>query len=320
MRILHDFDYRRPGTVEEALALLAEYGEKASPIAGGTDLVVYMKYRNMMQLVDGVGTPSARFPAASRVPAMQRPDVVVSISGLEELKTINTENDKVNVGPGITMTQLARITDLPKSLLALRDAARAMGSPLIRNRATVGGNIINARPAADSAIAIVALGGKLHLASAKEKRSVHASEFFTGPGESVRRADELLVAIELPCLPDEGSAYMRQGTRRQLEIALACVASWVRVDPGTGTVTSARICLGAVAPTPILAPKAAGSLIGKPPSDENIAAAAALAPAETRPIDDYRGSAEYRKEMIRVLVRRTLSLAVARATGKGETA
>ena len=178
MRILNDFDYRRPGTLDEALALLAEYGDKASPIAGGTDLVVYMKYRGMMQLIDGAGTSSARFPAAARVPAIQRPDVVVSISGLQELKEITNEGGMMQIGPGVTMTQLARFDQFPSALLALRDAARAMGSPLIRNRATFGGNIINARPAADSAVAAVAMGGKLHLASAANKRSIHASEFF----------------------------------------------------------------------------------------------------------------------------------------------
>jgi carbon-monoxide dehydrogenase medium subunit len=318
MRILHEFDYRRPGTLEEALALLAEYGDKASPIAGGTDLVVHMKYRGMMQLIDGAGTSSARFPAASRVPAMLKPAVVVSISGLKELKNITTNDGIMQIGPGVTMTQLAGFDQFPPALLALRDAARAMGSPLIRNRATFGGNIINARPAADSAVAAVAVGGKLLLASAAKKRSIHASEFFTGPGESVRRADELLVSIELPYNKHEGSAYMRQGTRRQLEIALACAASWVRIDPVSGNISSARICLGAVAPTPVLAPKSAGSLLGQPPTAEKIEAAADLAPSEAKPIDDYRGSAEYRREMIKVLVRRTLETAVSRAGGKGD--
>jgi carbon-monoxide dehydrogenase medium subunit len=318
MRILHEFDYRRPGSLDEALALLAEYGEKASPIAGGTDLVVYMKYRGMMQLIDGAGTPSARFPAASRVPAMQQPGVVVSISGLDELNYISREGNNVTVGPLVTMTDIARSRQFPPALLALRDAARAMGSPMIRNRATFGGNLINARPAADSAVATVALGGKIHLASAGGRRSVHASEFFTGPGESVRRADELLVSIELPFRPHEGSSYLRQGSRRQLEIALACAASWVRIDPDSGHVTSARLCLGAVAPTPVLAPKAAAALLGKPPTDTTIAAAADLAPSEASPIDDFRGSAEYRNEIIRVLVRRTLETAVARARGEGD--
>jgi carbon-monoxide dehydrogenase medium subunit len=311
MRILHDFEYERPRNLDEALDMMSRYGDKARPIAGGTDLVIGMKYRSFLQLAD-----ETKFSAAARAPKIVRPEVVVSLSRLSELKGITIQSGTVRIGPATTMTEIAESGDFPMALHALVDAAAAMGSPLIRNRATFGGNLVHARPAADTAVATLTLAGTLELASAKKKRSVDASDFFTGPGETVKKADELLVAIDLPFGPDEGSAYLRQGTRRQLEIALAGAAAWVKIDPASGNVRGARIGLGAVAATPILAPEAARSLIGKPPDKEHIAEATAMAKTEIKPIDDYRGSATYRIEVVEVLVRRALEIAVARARGE----
>jgi len=312
MRILHDFEYERPPTLEAALSLLATHGDKACPLAGGTDLVIGLKYRSMLQLAD-----ESKFPAASRAPKTVRPEVVVSLADISELKGIHPQigGRSVGVGPRTTMTEIATYGVFPPSLLALSDAARAMGSPLIRNQATIGGNIVHGRPAADTAVATLTLGARYQLASAGEQRWVKSADFFTGPGENVRRANELLVGIQIPCGLDEGSAYYRQGTRRQLEIALASAAAWVRIDPTSGEITDARIGLGAVGPTPLLAPHSAQALKGKAPTADNIAAAAATARTEVRPIDDYRGSAAYRIEIVEVLVRRALETAVARAQG-----
>jgi carbon-monoxide dehydrogenase medium subunit len=315
--ILHDFDYRRPQTLGDALALLAEYGDRASPLAGGTDLVVNMKYRSILQLVEGAGSDQARFPAARRVRPMVQPDVVVSLADLPGLDGVTEADDVWRVGPMMKMARFAERPDVPPAVCALRDAAGVMGSPLIRNRATIGGNLVNARPAADTAVAILALGGRLQLASAKGRRWVEVASYFTGPGMCVRRPDELLISIELPCSPTAGSAYLRQGTRRQLEIALVGAAAWIELDPVTGRVAAARIALGAVAPTPILALQAAGSLVGQEPAREVLDVAASLARQEARPIDDFRGSAAYRLELIEVLVRRSLERAVVRARGEG---
>jgi carbon-monoxide dehydrogenase medium subunit len=248
---------------------------------------------------------------------MVQPDVVVSLADLPGLDGVTEADDVWSVGPMMTMARFAERPDVPPAVCALRDATGVMGSPLIRNRATIGGNLVNARPAADTAVAILALGGRLELASAKGRRWVEIASYFTGPGMCVRRPDELLIAIELPCSPTAGSAYLRQGTRRQLEIALVGAAAWVELDSATGKVAAARIALGAVAPTPILALQAAGSLVGQEPAPETLAAAAALARQEARPIDDFRGSAAYRLGLIEVLVRRSLERAVARAQGEG---
>lgn len=312
MRILHDFEYQRPADLDAALELLSQYGDKARPIAGGTDVVIGLKYRSMLQLAD----PDV-FPAASRAPKLMRPDVVVSLADLAELQGITAQTDTVIVGARTTMTEIANSRQLPSALAALSDAAAAMGSPLIRNQATIGGNLVHARPAADTAVATVTLGARYELASVEGRRRVDAPAFFTGPGETVKRPDELLTSIELPHGPGQGSAYLRQGTRRQLEIALASAAAWIELDETSGKVTGARIGLGAVGPTPVLAPAAAKALIGKQPDDDNVCGAAAVARSEAKPIDDYRGSAAYRLELVETLVRRAIQIAVSRAHGEG---
>jgi carbon-monoxide dehydrogenase medium subunit len=317
MRILHEFTYERPRTVDEALALLAQHGASLSPLAGGTDLVVNMKLRGILQLTPGAGTPQAKWPAARRVPAIQRPAVVMSLADLPELKGIAGGPDLVRIGPRSTMSEIAAEGGFPPSILAVRDAAAIMGSPLIRNLGTIGGNLINARPAADTAVALLCLDARLELAAAAGRRTVGIDSFFTGPGTSVRRADELLVAIEAPCAPGEGSAYLRVGNRRQLEIALVGAAAWIRLDPGSGVIAEARIALGAVAPTPVRAAKAAAALAGRQPTPEAFGEAAREASAEVSPISDFRGSAAYRHELVTTLVARALAAAAGRASAKG---
>lgn len=317
MRILHEFSYERPGSLREALALLEKHGAALSPLAGGTDLVVNMKMRGILQVTEGAGTPAAKWPAARRVPAIQRPAVVMSLAEIRKLRGVTTGEGFVRVGPTTTMSGLAACGDLPPALGAVRDAAAIMGSPLIRNLATVGGNVVNARPAADTAVALLALAAKLELASASGRRTVPIASFFTGPGRSVRRADELLVGIKVPAAKRQGSAYERIGNRRQLEIALVCAAAWLELEPRTGKIAGARLSLGAVGPTPLLAPAAASLLVGRRADAEAFAAAAKAAREEAAPIDDFRGSAAYRLELVETLVARALAAAAGRAAGKG---
>jgi CO/xanthine dehydrogenase FAD-binding subunit len=317
MKILHEFSYARPGSLREALALLEEHGAALSPLAGGTDLVVNMKMRGILQVTEKGGTPEAKWPAARRVPAIQTPGVVMSLAGLPALRGVRAGRGRVRIGPTTTMAELAACADLPPALAAVRDAAAIMGSPLIRNLATIGGNVVNARPAADTAVALLALDAKLALASRSGKRDLPIASFFTGPGRSVRRADELLVGIEAPAARGQGSAYVRMGNRRQLEIALVGAAAWLQVEKRTRTITAARISLGAVGPKPLLALQAASELVGKRADAEAFGAAARTARGEVAPIDDFRGSAAYRLELVEALVGRALAQAAERALGKG---
>jgi CO/xanthine dehydrogenase FAD-binding subunit len=314
MRILDDFEYLRPSTIEEALELLGELGAKASPLAGGTDLLCNMKHRSILQLVPGAGSPQAKFKAAMRVPPIQKPEVLISLADLPELSGIKKESTTYWVGPSSTMLEITQAAKAPAAMGALSDAAGIMGSPLLRARATFGGNLINARPAADTAIAALAIGGRLTMVNESTERVVAISDFFTGPGTSVRQPDELLVGIEFDWTDNQGSAYFRQGTRRQLEIALVSAAAWVSLDKD-GTIADARVAMGAVGPTPLLSPGAAGALKGSQPTPETIAHAAQAARGDAKPIDDFRGSADYRFEVVEVLSRRAIELAVSRAKG-----
>jgi carbon-monoxide dehydrogenase medium subunit len=303
--------------LNEALILLDRHRGNLAPLAGGTDLVVNMKMRSILQITEKAGTAAARWPAARRVPAIQTPAVVMSLADLPKLRGVRAGKGRVWIGPTTTMSELAASTGLKPAVAAVRDAAAIMGSALIRNRATIGGNVVNARPAADTAVALLALGAELELASRTERRAVEIASFFTGPGRSVRRPDELLVGIAVPAAPGQGSAYVRMGNRKQLEIALVCAGAWLQIDKATRTITAARISLGAVAPTPVLAPLAAAGLVGKIADAAAFAAAGATARGEVKPIDDFRGSASYRLELVDTLVQRALATAAARALGKG---
>ncbi|MCK9460472.1 MAG: FAD binding domain-containing protein [Proteobacteria bacterium] len=317
MRILHDFSYERPKSLKEALKLLEAHGAALSPLAGGTDLVVNMKMRGILQITEKAGTADARWRAARRVQPIQTPSVVMSLADLPKLRGVRKGKGLVRIGPTTTMAELAAPGALPPALAAVGDAAAIMGSALIRNRATIGGNVVNARPAADTAVALLAAGAKLRLAARSGEREVEIAAFFTGPGRSVRRADELLVLIEAPAERGQGSAYVRMGSRRQLEIALVSAGAWLEVDKPTRTIRAARISLGAVGPTPLLATKAAAGLVGRTADPEAFAAAGRTARAEVKPIDDFRGSAAYRLELVETLVQRALAAAASRAVGKG---
>ncbi len=310
--IIHEFKYERPSSIEDALALLSEHGKGARPLAGGTDVVINMKYRSLLQLVDGAGSKDAKFEAAMRVPPIDRPKVLVSLRELDELCGVKVDATKTTIGPRTTMVGFIDEPALEGKPSAIKDAAMIMGSPLIRNRATIGGNLVNARPAADTLVAAIAEGAILKLKSSKGERDVAANEFVTAPGRTVKKPDELLVAIEVQNAKGQGSAYTRQGTRKQLEIPIVCVAAWLKLD-SSKNVADARICLGAVGPTPLLAQKAAAVLVGSPPTPERLAEAAKTARSEAKPIDDFRAHADYRLDLVEVLTERTLKTALMRA-------
>ena len=188
----------------------------------------------------------------------------------------------------------------------LKPMAEAFAGPLIRNLATVGGNICNAAPSADLCPPLIALGAEIILRSLDATRTLHLEGFFTGPGQTVRSRDELLTRIRIP-LPRcrFGASYMRVCTRATLDIAVSGVASYLEIDED-GIVTVARIVLGAVAPTPVRAGAAEKVLVGNRISSKVVRAAADASVSDAAPISDVRGSEEYRKEMVRILTARTL--------------
>jgi CO/xanthine dehydrogenase FAD-binding subunit len=293
--LLPKFQFSAPGSLEEACRLLAEGEGKAAVIAGGTDLLVKMKQGRLS------------------------PELVVSIARLGDGQPpVEPDDGLLRIQPLATMTELGNHRDLRGTFRSIAEGALAVGSPQIRNRATVGGNLVSARPCADTAPPLLCWDARLDLASAKGIRTVELSDFFMAPGRTLIRPDEIMVSIDIE-RPREpaGGAFLKLIRRATREITIVSAAVSLMLDRPGGSVTTARIALGSVAPVPLRAIKAEELLRGERASGTLFAQAAATAAGEAVPIDDFRGSAAYRREMVEVLVRRALEQALSRA-GEGQ--
>jgi carbon-monoxide dehydrogenase medium subunit len=285
------FEYHAPSTLDEAVALLRARGEAARPIAGGTDIVVQMK------------ESATRFPY---------PTALVDLSRVSEIKGIEySATDGLRLGAGATMTDVAQSAAVRDHYPALAEGAGVVGSFQTMNMATIGGNVCNAAPSADTAPALLVYGAEAVIVGPGGRRGVPIADFFVGPGRTALGADELLAELRLPTsATGTGSAYQRHTPRKQMDIAVVGVAAVLTIDGGT--IRNARISLGAVAPTPIRAPKAEAALEGKAPTAEAFAEAAKIAAGECSPISDTRGSAEFRRHLVRVMTERMLQVAAER--------
>jgi len=284
---MNPFEYQTPTTLEQATALLARPG--AYPLAGGTDLLVKMRYRRL--------TPTCLVDL-KHIPALTR--IVVDENGLL-------------LGAAVTCADLVAHPDVRQTYPGLIDAIAIIGGTAIQNRATVGGNLCNAAPSADSAPALIVHNAQAVIAGPHGERTLAVSDFCVAPGQTALAPGELLVAIRVPPPPPRSSAaYLRFTPRHEMDIAVAGAAAWLTLTE-KGTIADARIALGAVAPTPLPVTEAAQALIGRQPEETAFATAAHLAQEAARPIDDVRGSAAQRRHLIGVLVRRTLRIALERA-------
>ncbi len=287
MMRLPKFEYHDPLTLAGACQIMSELGETARPLAGGTDLLVNLKK----------GTLSI--------------DHVVSLSRIQELRQILRSGDRTEIGACVTVAELATSSDIVTRFQGLQMGAENLGSPLIRNRATAGGNILSARPAADLPLPLIAYGAEVVLQKASGERTVSLDDFFRGPGETLAEPDEILSRILLKQPPpNSGACYLKLGIRKATEIAIVNVATFMALEDGGKTIKSARVVLGAVAPTPVRALSAEKMLRGERPDENLFAEAAESAVADTRPIDDYRASADYRRAMVAVMTKRALTKAL----------
>lgn len=278
---MKDVQYFAPETLTEALRLLGKHQKGISVLAGGTDLV-----RNM----------NLEFKI---------PQNILWIGHLD-LDYIRSKEGVIHIG-GATRMQTAGASKLLQGkATALWQAASKMASPPVRSLATIGGNLCNASPAADTAIALMGLGAEVVLVSRRGKRKLPLTKFFLGPGRTALKPDELLFEVLVrPAGKGEGSAYAKVGRRQALTLAVLNAAARVKVD-ARGKCVAAIIAVGAAAPTPVHAVKAEAALVGQLFTEESIEKAADLAVAETRPIDDVHGTAWYRRKLTRVLVARCL--------------
>jgi CO/xanthine dehydrogenase FAD-binding subunit len=283
--LLPRFEYDEPKSLEEACELMASFGAKAKVLAGGTDLLVNMKKKILA------------------------PAHVVSLGRVESLKTLEASNGSIKIGALVTASAVAEALGVKKGLSALARGASSLGSPLIRNLATIGGNLASARPAADFPPPLMAYGAEVLLRKKGGERKVGLDAFFKGPGMTVVEPNEILSEIVVPKPPSgSGAGYMKLGVRKTLEISIVNVAAFLSLDGG-GVIQTARVVLGAVAPTPIRAGSAETALVGQKASKEIFVKAGDAAARDSRPIDDFRGSAEYRREMVKVLTKRALQAA-----------
>jgi len=339
--ILPRFDVLVPETVEEACAMLADHaGAGVRLLAGGTDLLVDLRSPIITQHVprcDGCPThpegsvlstidcsmwsseplmaAGGSLREALRGDQTAAPAYLISLHKLNDLKGIRTLDDgSLQVGALTTITEIERSPEIRQGWTALAEGADNLGSPLVRNRGTLGGNIANARPAADTAVPTIGLGAVLTLQGPAGKRAVPAAEFPIGPGKTIIKPDEVLTAIVYPpSHPHSGSAYYKLANRKALDISTVGVAVWLALEEPGGPVRDVRVALGAVGPIPLLADSVKAELIGKIPNDKILDNAAKAAAHDARPIDDHRGSAWYRVQMVESITRRLLPLAIQRA-------
>ncbi|MFZ0449884.1 MAG: xanthine dehydrogenase family protein subunit M [Desulfatiglandaceae bacterium] len=290
--LLPKFRYHEPATLEETCEMMADLGNRARLLAGGTDLIVNMKKK----ILD--------------------PEHVVFLGRIEELKGIDSHDGTIRIGALMTVAEIAESPDIKTPLPALAHGASVLGSPLIRNLATVAGNLVSARPAADLPPSLMAYAAKVVLRKKDRKRQVPLKDFIQGPGKTAMEPEEILTHIVLDRPPaGSGAAYIKLGKRKALEISLVNVASYLSLDESDDSVASARIVMGAVGPTPLRATSAEKLLIGENPSQQLFERVGEAAGLESRPIDDFRGSAEYRRAMVKVLTERTLRAAYELARG-----
>jgi carbon-monoxide dehydrogenase medium subunit len=288
------FEYHAPTSLNEVQKLLTRYGKKAKVFAGGTDLLGAMKRRDLT------------------------PDHLINLKGIEGLTGVEHDGyEGLKIG-GLTLLADLERSDFVKDKFAiLGDALNVMASPQIRNLGTIGGNLCGAVPSADTAPPLIASGASVKLAGKEADRTVLVERFFKGPGVSALKTAEILTQVIIPTPPENsGGAYIKLMNRNAMELAIVGVAVFLRLDKDGKTCREAKIALGAVAPTPIRAPKAEKVLIHLA-IDQNLAEEAGrVASREASPISNIRASMEYRTDMIGVLTKRAVMKAFKRVQGK----
>ncbi len=275
-------EYISVASLAEAVDTLANYGARARVIAGGTDILIELEQNTRTDV-----------------------DALIDITRIPALSNIERENGHFRLGPLVTHNHVVGAPALVNRALPLAQASWEVGAPQIRNRATIAGNLITASPANDTITPLVAMGASVELRSTREARRVPLSEFYTGLRQTVMRPDELLSAIIFPALKEnERGIFLKLGLRRAQAISVVNIA--IIIAENEGIIQRATITLGCVAPVIVHAQTAEEYLLGKSLTQEIIAETARRAAAEVRPIDDLRGTADYRREMVRVLSRRGL--------------
>ena len=285
--------FEAPETVEDAVRLLADADGEAKPLAGGTDLLVQLR-------TDFV-----------------RPGLIVDLKRIPALMDVTVNGGDIRVGAAVSGATLGKNEAVKAAWPGVVEALELIGSTQIQGRASLGGNLCNGSPAADSVPALIAAGAVCEIAGPDGTRSVPVEDVIVGPGKLCLEPGEIVVSLVMPKPPPRsGDAYLRFIPRTEMDIAVVGAGVALTLDE-TGVCTHARLGLGAVAPTPLLVEDGAKALIGTKVDDDALADLAAAASAACNPIDDKRGTIEYRVKVAGVLARRAALIALERARSNG---
>jgi CO/xanthine dehydrogenase FAD-binding subunit len=284
-----ELKFYHPRNLDDALSFLNQDPQVTRVVAGGTDLFLQVREKQI----------KAQF--------------LVDLSHVPELQFVQKQNGSIVLGPTLTLNDVIRSQLLRDRSPGLIEAASSIGSPQIRNRGTVGGNIGRASPAGDCSVALLSLNARITLRSVRASRTVSLAEFFVGPGSHIGKEDELISEITLPiCVKQSGSSFIKLGKRKALVLAIAAVAVYIELDENA-KIKEVRIALGSLAPTPCRSFRAEEVLRGRLVSTGVFEEAGQAALDDISPIDDLRASAQYRKMVTPILVQRALISAARRA-------
>jgi carbon-monoxide dehydrogenase medium subunit len=288
---LQAIEYASPQSVDEVVTLLKQKGDMARVMCGGTDLLVALRE------------------------GRRRADVVIDVKKLPETSELSYSAQKgLTLGAAVPCYRMYDNKEITAAYPGLIDSASLIGGVQIQGRASLGGNLCNASPAADGIPSLIAHSAICTIAGPNGRRTVPVEEFCVAPGRTVLQPGEFLVSFSIPApKPGFGGAYLRFIPRNEMDIAVVGVGASVQLDESRSKFVSARISLGAVAPKPLYVEAAGAALAGQPVNADSIAKAAKIAQDAAQPITDMRGTAEYRKHISGVLTRRTLEKAIERA-------
>jgi carbon-monoxide dehydrogenase medium subunit len=288
---LQAFDYVRAKNIDEVVMLMANHNGRARILSGGTDLLV--------------GLREGRLSA----------ELVIDVKRVPEVSALSySSKNGLQLGAVVSCQRIYSDAVLCDAYPGLIDAAGLIGGVQIQGRASLGGNLCNASPAADSIPALIALRAVCHIAGPFGRRTLPVEDFCLAPGKNALQNGEFLVYLHIPApTPGSGAAYLRFIPRNEMDIAVVGCGASVQLDEGRTRFAAAHIALGAVAPTPLYIKEAGEALVGQAVNAESIELAARIAQATARPISDMRGTAEYRRHMCAVMTRRTLEKAIERA-------
>ena len=284
-------DYQAPQSIEDAIGILQKTDIKSKVMAGGTDLIIQTK----SQTADPVR--------------------VVDLKHIDGMMSYTLDDGGMSLGPAMSCAEFTRLDDVKAVYPGLSESAYLIGSTQVQGRASIGGNLCNASPAADTIPALIANGAQCVIEGNNGERVVAVEDFVTGVAQNCMASDELLKQITIPRpAPGTSDAYLRFIPRTEMDIAVAGAGVSVTLD-SSGKCTAARVAIGAVAVTALLVREAAEALIGTAVDEQALDAAAAAASAAAKPITDRRGTAEYRTHVVGVLVKRAAKIAAERARG-----